>query len=173
MFSKILIKLIDEAVVPAFFLVTVRVISLVFVSQVFNVPVNFGSGGFIYASQEDYMLVNSYSVFYMVIALCLGLLHVVIKSVIFHDTHISPPLAAKLYSVKAQHLIQGTFHLYTQGLVWLAYLYFLVIGAGIMGALGLLHTWIVWVSLGLAVLFTYIFIMDVEKEILASSSRKR
>jgi len=173
MFSKILIKLIDEAIVPALFLVTVRIVSLVFISRSFDIPVTLGSGGFIYTSQSDYMLVNSYSMLYMVIALCLGLLHVVVKSLAFHDTHISPPLAAKLYSVKASHLIQDTFHLYTQGLVWLAYLYFLTIGAGLMSIFGLLHAWIAYVSLGLAVLFTYIFIYDAEKEILATARKKK
>lgn len=173
MFSKILVKLIDEAIVPALFLITVRIVSLVFVSRLFGIPISFGQSGFMYDSQADYMLVNSYSLLYMVLALCLGLLRVVVKSVVFHDTHITPPLAAKLHSLKAQHLIQDSFHLYTQGLVWLAYLYFLTIGAGLMSLLGLLHVWIAWVSLGLAVLFTYIFIMDAEREILASAPRKR
>lgn len=173
MFSKILVKLVDEAVVPALFLVTVRIVSLVFVSQAFDIPVSFGNGGFVYTSREDYMLVNSYSVLYMILALCLGLLRVVVKSVVFHDSHISPPTAAKLYSFKAQHLIQDSFHLYTQGLVWLAYLYFLTIGAGLMSLFGLLYTWIAWVSLGLAVFFTYIFIVDAEREILSSLQRKR
>lgn len=173
MFSKILIKLIDEAIVPALFLITVRIVSLVLISQSFEIPINFDTSGIVYSSQTDYMMVNSYSVLFMVIALCLGLLHVVVKSVVFHDTHISPPLAAKLYSIKAHHLIQDTFHLYTQGLVWLAYLYFLTIGTGIMSLFGLLHTWIAYVSLALAVLFTYVFIVDAEKEILASLQKRK
>jgi len=168
MFSKILIKLIDEAVVPAFYLITVRIVSLVFISHSLDIPVNLGPSGFVYTSQSDYMQVNSYSLLFMVLALCLGLLHVLVKSLVFHDTHISPPLAAKLHSLKAQHLIQNTLHLYSQGVVWLAYLYFLTIGAGLMSLFGLLHTWIAYVSLGFAVLFTYIFIYDAEKEINAS-----
>ncbi len=173
MFSKILVKLIDEAIVPALFLITVRIVSLVFVSRLFEISITFGPNGFMYDSQADYMLANSYSLLYMVLALCLGLLRVVVKSVVFHDTHISPPMAAKLYSLKAQHLIQDSFHLYTQGLVWLAYLYFLTIGAGLMSLFGLLAAWIAWVSLGLAVLFTYIFILDAEREILASMQKRR
>jgi hypothetical protein len=173
MFSKILIKLIDEAIVPAFFLVAVRVISLIFISLYTGIPINLGRQGFMYATQEDYVMVNSYSLLYMLLALCLGLLHVVIKSLVFHDTHITPSLAAKVHSFKAQHLIQSSFHLYTQGLIWLVYLYFLTIGAGLMSLFGLLYGWVVYVSLGLSVLFTYIFIFDVEREILVNFGRKR
>jgi hypothetical protein len=173
MYSKILVKLIDEAVVPALYLITVRIVSLVFISRTLNIPVNLGSAGFIYASQNDYLLVNSYSLLLMVLALCLGLLHILVKSLVFHDTHITPPLAAKLHSFKVQHLIQDSFHLYSQGIVWLAYLYFLVIGAGLMSIFGLLYTWVVYTSLGLTILFTYIFIYDAEKEILAAIGKRK
>lgn len=173
MFSKILIKLIDEAIVPAIFLITVRVVSLVFISRSLDIPIILGPSGFTYATQADYMLVNSYSVLFMVLGLCVGLLHVVVKSLVFHDTHVSPPLAAKLYSYKIDHLIQSSFHLYSQGVVWIAYLYFLTIGAGLMSLFGQLHAWIAWISLSLAVLFTYIFIIDVEREILANLPEKK
>lgn len=173
MFSKLLVKLIDEAIVPAIFLITVRIVSLVLISKLFNIPIAFGSSGFMYDSQADYILVNSYSMLYMVLALCLGLLRTVVKSVVFHDTHVSPVTAAKLHSYKVQHLIQDSFHLYTQGLVWLVYLYFLTIGAGLMSLFGMLYVWIAWVSLGLAVLFTYIFILDAEREILANLAKKK
>lgn len=173
MFSKLLVKLIDEAIVPAILLVAVRIISLVLVSKSFDIPINLGPEGFVYSSSEDYLLVNSHSLLYMVLAICLGLLRVIIKSVVFHDTHITPPLAAKLHSLRLEHLIQDTFHLYTQGVVWLAYLYFLTIGAGLMSLFGLIYGWVVWASLGLAVLFTYIFILDAEREILAHMPKKR
>ncbi len=173
MFSKLLVKLIDEAIVPALFLVAVRIISLVFISRGFDIPISLGSGGFMYSSSADYLLVNTYSLLYMTLAICLGLLRVLIKSVVFHDTHITPPLAAKLHSLRLEHLIQNTFQLYTQGIVWLAYLYFLTIGAGLMSLFGLVHAWVAWVSLGLAVLFSYIFILDAEREILAHMPKKK
>ncbi len=173
MFSKLLVKLIDEAIVPALFLVAVRIISLVFISRGFDIPISLGSGGFMYSSSEDYLLVNTYSVLYMTLAICLGLLRVLVKSVVFHDTHITPPLAAKLHSLRLEHLIQNTFQLYVQSIVWLAYLYFLTIGAGLMGLFGLVHAWVAWVALGLAVLFSYIFILDAEREILAHMPKKK
>ncbi len=158
---------------PALLLVAVRIISLVIISRGFDIPISLGSGGFMYSSSEDYLLVNTYSLLYMVLAVCLGLLRALIKSVVFHDTHITPPLAAKLHSLRLEHLIQDTFHLYTQGIVWLAYLYFLTIGAGLMSLFGLVHAWVAWVSLGLAVLFSYIFILDAEREILAHMPKRR
>ncbi|MBU0650179.1 hypothetical protein KJ605_03045, partial [Patescibacteria group bacterium] len=67
MFSKLLIKLIDEAIVPAIFLITVRIVSLVFISRSFGIAITLGESGFMYDSQADYMLVNSYSMLYMVL----------------------------------------------------------------------------------------------------------
>jgi len=173
MFSKLLVKLIDEAIIPALLLVAVRIISLVFISNYYAIPIFFTKSGLLYTSQPEYMLANTYSLLYMVLALCLGLLRVLVKSVVFHDTHITPPLAAKLHSLRLEHMIQNTFQLYTQGIVWLAYLYFLTIGAGLMGLFGLVHTWVAWVTLGLAVLFSYIFILDAEREILAHMPKKK
>ncbi|HAZ29643.1 TPA: hypothetical protein DCY43_02750 [candidate division WWE3 bacterium] len=173
MFSKLLVKLIDEAIVPAIYLITARVVSLVFIAHLFNIRVSLGSQGFVYNSQADYMLVNSYSLLFMIGALCIGLAHIVVKSVVFHDTHITPPLAAKLFSAKAQHLIQDSFHLYSQGVIWMSYLYFLTIGAWVMSMFDILYTWVVYVAFGLAVLFSYVFIVDVEREILANVPRRK
>lgn len=173
MFSKVLVKLVDEAIVPALLLVAVRIISLVFISKSFDINLSLDSGGIVYSSHQDYLIVNSYSVLYMIVAVCLGLLRVVIKSVVFHETHISPVTAAKLYAYKFQHLIQDSFNLYTQGVVWLAYLYFLTLGAILMSMFGLLFGWVAWAALGLSVLFTYIFILDIEREVLASSRRRQ
>jgi len=165
MFSKILVKLVDEAIVPALYLVTARIVSLVLISHAFGITVSVGRSGLVYASSADYVLANSYSLLFMVVSVGVGLLHIVIKSVVFHDTHIVPPLAAKLHSLKMHHLIQSSYHLYTQGLVWLAYLYFLAIGAGIMSLFGLVYMWLSFATLGIAVLFTYVFILDVEREL--------
>lgn len=165
MFSKLLVKLVDEAVVPALYLVTARVVSLIVVSKVLGISVSVGRSGLIYSSQGDYVLANSYSLLFMVVSVCVGLTHIVVKSLVFHDTHIAPPLAARLHSIKAQHLIQGSLHLYTQGVVWLAYLFFLCIGAGVLSLFGLVQVWTAWASLILAILFAYIFILDVEREL--------
>lgn len=173
MFSKLLIKLIDEALVPAIFLIAVRVVSLVFVSRFFGIEVSLGPKGFIYHTAEAYMMVNSYSLLFMVCAVCAGLLHIALKSVIFHDTHISPPLAAKLYSAKIQHLIQDSFHLYSQGLVWMSFLYFLTFGSWVMSIFSMVYSWVVYLAFALSVLFTYVFIVDVEREVLAGMEEKK
>lgn len=165
MFSKILIKLIDQAIVPALLLLSVRVISIVAISNYFDMPFNITSNGFVFTSVADYIYVNSYSTFSMVLVLTTGLLYILLKSFFFHDTHISPALTAKLFSLRLSVLIQNSFDLYSQGTVWISYGYLLTFVAGFMAMFGLLYAWVFYAALVLTILSTVLFILDIENEL--------
>ena len=165
MFSKILIKLIDESIVPALLLLATRLISVVGVARYNNIPFEVGAGGFVFKSQTDYVTVNSYSTFYMIVVVTVGLLFILSKSIFFHDTHIKPHIAARLFSFKLHPLIQSSYSLYTQGSIWLSYSYLLMIVSGLMSLFSLIHNWVFIVSLVLSVIATILFILDVEEEL--------
>ncbi len=165
MFSKILVKLVDEAIVPAITLLAVRVVSAMLIARYFSIPLTVGSSGFVYRSAEDFLLINSYSVLAMVCVLAVGLLYVLLKSHLFHETHITPALSAKLFSLKLSPFIQASFDLYSQGAIWLIYSYLLFVASGIMVYFGLMYSWVFAVSLVLNVFATYLFIIDVEGEL--------
>ena len=158
MFSKILVKLVDEAIVPAITLLAVRVVSAMLIARYFSIPLTVGSSGFVYRSAEDFLLINSYSVLAMVCVLA-------VKSHLFHETHITPALSAKLFSLKLSPFIQASFDLYSQGAIWLIYSYLLFVASGIMVYFGLMYSWVFAVSLVLNVFATYLFIIDVEGEL--------
>jgi hypothetical protein len=173
MFSKILIKLVDQAIVPTIYLVTARMVSLVFIVKLLDLPFRLSREGFSFLAYEDYLTANSYSALFMSVALCLGLGHIMVKSLIFHDTHITPALTAKVFAVRAQHLIQNSFNLYVQGAVWLAFLYLLTLGTLVMGLFGSLYLWVFLANLGMSLGFTYLFVMDVEREIFAAERKRK
>ncbi len=164
MFSRILVKLIDEAIVPAIALLVVRLLSALLVAKYFGLPFSVGSTGFIYQSQQDFLIINSYSTLAMVLVLAVGLIYVLIKSHLFHESHVHPHVAARLHSLKLSSFIQTSFDLYSQGAIWLSYSYLLFIATGVMVYFGLLYSWILWVSIILNIISTYLFIIDVEKE---------
>lgn len=164
MFSRILVKLIDEAIVPAITLLVVRLVSALLVARYFGLPFSVGSTGFIYQSKQDFLIINSYSTLAMILVLAIGLLYVLVKSHLFHDSHVHPHTAAKLHSLKLSSFIQTSFDLYSQGAIWLSYSYLLLIASIIMVYFGLLYSWVVWVSVVLNFISTYLFIIDVEKE---------
>lgn len=165
MFSKILVKLIDQSIIPAVLLLTARILSVVFVSKYLNIPFQVGASGFEYSSQQDYVLVNSYSVFAMVVILALGLFFVLLKSFVFHDSHISPGLTVRLFSLNLSSFIQDSFSIYSQGAIWVSYVYLLMFVSGIMTLFELLYAWVFFVALGAAVISTVLLILDVENEL--------
>lgn len=165
MFSKILIKLIDQAIVPALLLLVTRVTSVLVLAKYFNYNVNIGDSGFVFDSPAEYLVVNSYSVLLMLIVLTVGLLYILAKSFIFHDSHIEPGLTAHLFSLRLSSFIQTSFDLYSQGVVWLSYSYLLMFVAAVLSYFGLLFTWVFVVSFILTVVSTVLLVFDVENEV--------
>ncbi len=168
MFSKVLTKLIDRAIVPAFLLLGARLISIVLVSRYLKLDFELSKTGLVFGSVEDYVKVNSYSALVMVAVLILGLLFVLIKSIVFHESHIKPSVTSKLFSLNISSLIQNSFDLYTQGAIWLSYAYLLLIVSGIMTLSSLMYKWVFFITLGSTILATVLFVFDVEEEIKVS-----
>lgn len=165
MFSRILIKLVDQAIIPAMVLLVSRLVSILFFARLFGIPVSIDSSGFVFTSHEDYVLVNSYSILAMTLVLALGLLYVLIKALKFHDTHVTPAFTTKLYTLKLSLLVQTSFDIYSQGVVWLSYNYLMLFISGVLLLVGLIYSWVFIAVLLLALLGSAIFAMDVEKEI--------
>ncbi len=173
MFSKILVKLIDQSVLPAILLLSVRLISVTLLANHFGIMFEVGFSGFVFDSQTDYILINSYSLLFMVMALMLGLAYVLLKSLLMHDTHISPSMTAKLFTLKVSSLIQNSFNIYSQGVIWVSYLYLLTLVSGLMLMFHLLYAWVFYVSLAGSIISTVIFILDFERELQLAQGEKQ
>jgi hypothetical protein len=172
MLSKVLVKLIDRAIVPAILLLATRVVSIVLISRYFGLPVNISKSGFVFESFSDFVKVNSYSTLIMTFVLVLGLIYILIKSLAFHESHIKPSLSAKMFSLKVQHVIQGSFHLYSEAAIWLSYAYLLLLFSGIMLVSKLLYTWVFYITVGVTLISTALFIFDVEEELKIKNEEK-
>jgi TRAP-type C4-dicarboxylate transport system permease small subunit len=164
MFSKVLIKLVDQAIIPAILLLVSRVGSVLFFARYFGVPMSVDQTGFVFENEIDYILVNSYSVLLMVAILMLGVTYVLTKSLVLHDTHITPSLTAKLFSLRLSTFIQSSFDLYSQGTVWLSYSFLMLFVSAGMAFFGIIYSWVFYVSLIFTIVSTVLFILDVENE---------
>jgi len=165
MVSKVLTRLIDKAILPAILLLATRIISIVLVSKCLKLEFEVSTKGFVFGSMEDYVKVNSYSALVMIIILILGLLFILIKSLVFHESHIKPSVTSRLFSLKISSLIQSSFDLYTQGAIWLSYSYLLLLVNGVMTLSGLMYKWVFLITLAVTVVTTVLFIFDIEEEI--------
>lgn len=172
MFSKILIKLIDEAVTPALTLVAVRILSIFFFSNYFNIEFTIGPTGFVFRNSAQYQVVNSYSMLSLVLVLGLGLGYVLLKAYLFHDTHISPGDTAKLYSLKLTSFIQSSFDLYSQGAIWLSYSFLMTFTLVVMVLFQTVYLWVLIVGIIVSVATAVFFVLDVEREVFSSAFGK-
>ena len=59
MFSRILIKLIDQAIVPAIFLLTAKIVATVGISRYLGIVFTVGPTGFVFENTEEYVRVSS------------------------------------------------------------------------------------------------------------------
>ena len=116
-------------------------------------------------SPNAYVIVNSMSVFLMVVAVFFGMLFVIIKSYLFHDSHIKPSLTAKLFSMNLNSLIQNSLEIYSETAVWLSYIYVITLISGFMSMANLIYPWVFYICLRLAINSTVLMVMDIEKEI--------
>lgn len=164
MFSKILIKLIDQAVVPAILLLVTRVVSMLFFANLFNVSYRVDATGFVFENQSDYIMVNTYSLLTMLVVLAIGILYIIVKSYAFHDTHITPTLTAKLFSLRLSSFIQTSFDIYSQGAVWLSYVFLMFFIISLLSFFGLVYSWLFFVALIISLGSTVAFVFDVEQE---------
>jgi hypothetical protein len=165
MFSKLLVKLIDQAIVPAIVLLSTRIISIIGISLYLDIPYEFNKAGFTFTNPNDYVMVNTYSTFFMLLILVIGLFYILLKAFVLHDTHIAPHLSAKLANLKLSSFVQASFDLYSQGSIWLSYTYLLTAVTGIMAMYGLVLAWVFYVGLVLSVISTVLLVFDVENEI--------
>ena len=165
MFSRILVKLVDEAIFPAIMLLATRLISMFLISQYLGASYEIRSTGILFTSMDDYVRVNSYSILFMTIALALGLSVIVLKSFVFHDSHIKPGFSAKLHALRVPSLIHNSFEIYSTGTIWLSYLYLLLVVSAVMSVFGILYGWVLFVIFLITILSTVSMIIDVEHEI--------
>ncbi|KKU31648.1 MAG: hypothetical protein UX44_C0004G0012 [candidate division WWE3 bacterium GW2011_GWA1_46_21] len=173
MFSKILVKLVDQAIVPALLLIAARILSVALISYRLGIELTINSFSLVLPDKESLLTVNSYSVLAMVSVLSVGLFYVLLKSYIFHDTHITPAMTAKVFTLRLSTFIQSSFDLYSQGVVWLSYLYLLTLVSGVLVFSGLLHVWVLVVAGVFSTMATYLLVLDVEREFAFSKSYKK
>jgi hypothetical protein len=165
MFSKILIKLVDQAIVPAILLLVTRVASVVLLASYFGVPLTIDNSGFVFNGKTEYTLINSYSILSMVAVTTVGLMYMLSKSYLFHDSHIAPNLTARLFSLRLSTFVQTSFELYSQGTVWLSYMYLMLLVSGAMVFFELIFAWVFFVTLILTIVSTVLLVFDLENEV--------
>lgn len=165
MFSKILLKLIEESITPAFAFIFFKILITVYLGNSLGYNVDIYNVFSLEVSKEAYILINSYILVLFSLFCFLGMMYSAIKSLYFHRSHIHPSMTLSLFNFRATFLIQESFHLYSQSLIWLIYSYISLFLTMILFFLGLTNGYVLLLTCVLCPISTYFFVLDLENEL--------
>lgn len=169
MASKILLKLIDEAILPAVLLIGSKIVSLAALVWFWGLPWQFSSTSPIptvsFENPKDLLLTNSYSNLFMFAVIVLGLSWILFRAHLLHDTHILPSLTLKLLSWDLTGFLVSSFDVFHQAVVWFAFLWLSLLSIGLQVVLGVTYFWIFAVALLVTLFLSWLLIEDVEREL--------
>jgi hypothetical protein len=118
-----------------------------------------------FPSIHDYMLAENYSNLAMYSAAALGTLYILFKAHFLHQSHISPKVQQKLASINFENIISSSFHLYHQAFIWLVFLWLTTAFLVTSTLIKVTYVPITVIALIITINFTWIFVLDVQKEI--------
>lgn len=172
MVAKSIIKLTDEAIIPAFFLIFGKMAGLFLAISLLNLPFSIKSGEILkvlpsvhFANLADYILAENYSNLAMFAAAALGAAFVIIRAHFFHESHINPKFHARLVYLNLESLVAPSYHLYHQAVIWILFLWITVAFLLVSTILDITYPAISAVAFIIAANFSWIFAIDIEKEI--------
>ena len=177
MITKSIIKLIDEAIIPAVALIVGKMLGLFAASYFLNLSFTIKTGQVLqvlpqvqFTSLKDYVVAENYANLAMFTVAAAGTIFVLVRAHFFHESHIHPKLHAKLVALNLESLIAPSFHLYHQAAIWLIFLWLTVGFLLISTFLAITYPQISAIALIFAANFSWIFALDVEKEVEISRS---
>lgn len=171
--AKSIIKLIDEALIPAVAIIVAKMAGLFLAASFLNLDFTVKNADILkvlpsvrFTSINEYTVAENFSNLAMFVVVAVGTLLVLIRAHFFHESHIHPKMQARLAALNLDSLVASSYHLYHQAVIWLIFLW-LVTGFLLISTIVLSITYplISAVAFIVSANFSWIFAMDIEKEI--------
>lgn len=167
--SKLIARLISEALLPALLIVGGKIVSVYVLAQSFQLSWHLNPESllpnFVFSDQAVTIFVNSYSNLIVYGLVMFGFMWGLARAYHFHDTHVSPALVLKLLAHNLTRLLGGTQELYQKSGVWLSYVWLVTLFIGFHVLVGLTYWWVFVLVVVLSLIATWYFIADVEREL--------
>ena len=164
MFSKILLKLIDQAIIPVITIIAVRFASILIISQQYKLQYNISQSGITFLDQSSHLFANSASLLLTTIIIFLGAIISLAISFLFHQNSITPYTTARLFSYKVSFLIQNSFEAYSKIGVWITFLWITSFYLGVAFYNNNVYNYVLFFSLASSIIASVIAILDIEKK---------
>ncbi|NTV30593.1 hypothetical protein HGA91_01250 [candidate division WWE3 bacterium] len=168
MSSRILLRLIDESIIPALSVFLAKVIAVLYLIQTSAVGWRLDPQTvvprLIIEDPIRLSFINTYSNLVMLfVALC-GLVWVLLRAYHLHESHIEPKIVLRLLSLNLTALIVSSEDIYHQATVWLALVWLTTMLIGFQTLLNMGQSWLLFVSFMVAIFSTWFVVADVERE---------
>jgi hypothetical protein len=169
--SQSLIKLVDNALLPAALMVLGKFLGIVLAIQFFGISWSvkdyansiFEVGALV--RQEDIATVTSYSDLLMYALLAIFFSWNIFRAIYFHNTHVKPTLVVKLANHNLLSLVKDSYQIYHSAAVWLLFTWISNVLIIINAFMGKTYTWIAVAATLFSILLTALLLQDVQREI--------
>lgn len=169
--SKSLIKLLDNALLPAALMVVGKFTGILITMQIFGInfviketPNNVFAFQTLLSSQ-DALLVTSYSDLIMFSILAIGFSICIVRAVFFHNSHVSLSLLTRLAHRNLLNMIQNSYEIYHTASIWLFFLWISCIMVASNALSHLIYNWVGIAVFVAAILLSIVFFQDVYREV--------
>lgn len=172
MVAKSLTKLIDEAIIPAMFLILAKMTGLFLASYFLDLEFEIKTASFAkilpslnFVNFTDYVKAENYSNLTMFLVAATGCALTLVRAHLFHSSHIHPKLHSRLVSLNLESLVSSTYHLYHQAAIWLIFLWLTCAFLATSTLIGITYPLISVIAFIIAANFSWVLAIDIEREV--------
>ena len=163
--SAFILKLLDEAVLPAILVFCAKAGSLILFSRYLGVSFKIEESSIVFSSLTGFIASNDLSNLFVGIVILLGSGLVLLRLYFFHESHLTPPLLAKLLDSDLEFAVSTSFNLFHQVVVWLCLGFFTAASLLLQTLFGLGSAYIFFAVFLSLLGLTVLTILDFEREI--------
>lgn len=163
--SAFVLKLLDEAILPAVLVFCAKVGGLILLARAFNVSFTLESNRLVFGNLTGLVLANNLSNLFLLLVLLLGTGWVLLRLHFFHDSHLSPHLLPKILEHDLEFTISTSFNLFHQAFVWLSLGALVVFSLTFQTLVGLTSPIIVAIGLVQGIFLAVLVLVDFEREV--------
>lgn len=170
--SKFLVKLVDEAIFPAALIIAVKAVGVMLINVFFGMSWSistvfkaFWQPHIVYRTYEEALIVASYSNLFMFLAVFAGSAVIITKAFYLHDSHVNPQTVLKLAKMNFLQMIQSSFELYHQAIIWFAFQVLTTIFIFSNYLQGMTYAWIAVVTVVITLVTFWMLIKDIDQEV--------
>ncbi len=163
--SAFVLKLLDEAILPAVLVFCVKVGGLVVLARVYNVSFTVENNQLVFGGLAGLVLANNLSNLLLLAVLLLGTGWVLIRLHYFHESHLNPRWLPKILEHDLEFAVSTSFNLFHQAFVWLSLGSLVLFSLTLQAVAGLTSPLIVALGLAQEILLAVLVLVDFEREV--------